>query len=140
MLSQIEIFLPQTARLSRVFYKDKSFFDRERLLGKIVRAELGRAHGRFDRAVAGNHDDLGRVLQHTDFFQDLQPIDSRQPNIEKNDIEAGFAKLVETVFAARTDTGLIAFVLENSLQGFPDCGFVVNNKDMLWHCLAISRC
>ena len=71
------------------------------------------------------------------FSSDLQAVDSGQPDIEQDYVEAGFAKQIETVFAARADAGFVAFVLENALQGFADAGFVVDDEDVS-HCLALA--
>ena len=41
--------------------RTNNFFEGERLFDEIEGAELGGAHGGFDGAVAGNHDDRGRM-------------------------------------------------------------------------------
>src|ERR1035441_5135062 len=129
--------MAQAARLSRVLYQDEHLFEREWFLGEVVGPELGGAHGGFDGSMAGDHDDFGRIVEHADFFENFKTVDSGEPDIEQNYVEAGLTKQIKTVFPARADAGLVAFVLENALEGFADRGFVVDDEDMR-HCLVLG--
>src|SRR5882757_6349810 len=74
LLAQVAIFMTQTASFRRILYEDEGLLQGERLLREIVGSQFGGANRGFDRAMAGDHDDLGRVLECADFFQRLQAI------------------------------------------------------------------
>ena len=112
------------------FTRMSVFAERERLFGEIVSAELGGAHSGFNGAMAGNHDDFGRVLERANFLQHFQAVDAGQPHIEQHHVNIGFAQLRQAIFAARADGRRVAFVLENTLQRFADGGFVVDDQDV----------
>ncbi len=51
--------MAQPPGFDRIFYQDERLFERQRLFGEIVGAQLGGAHSGLDGSVAGDHDDLG---------------------------------------------------------------------------------
>ena len=130
LLPQVAILMAQPPCFDRVFYQDERLFQRERLFRKIVGAQLGGAHSRLDGPVARDHDDLRWILKLADPLQHFQPIDSGQPHIQQDQVEAAFAQQLQTVFAARADAGFVSFVLENAAQGFADTGFVIDDQDV----------
>ena len=67
--------------------------DGERLFEKIVGPELGRPHGRFDRAMAGNHhhNRAVRTRNLLNPLERLQPVDTGQPDIEQHQLDRSTA-------------------------------------------------
>src|SRR5208282_4365627 len=80
--------------------------------------------------MARDHDDLRRILHFADSLEHLESVDSWQPNIEQNHVEAALSQQFETIFAARAGAGLVPFVLEDAAQRFADTGFVVDDKNV----------
>src|ERR1700689_1585123 len=122
--------MTQTAGLSRVLDEDERLLERKRFFGEIIGAELGRAHRRFDRSMAGDHDDLGRIVEQTNLFEHFETVDSGQPDIKQNYVEARLSELLEAILAPWATAGLLVFFLKNALQRFADTGFVVDDEDV----------
>ena len=60
---ELAVLGAQPPRLGGVLHHDQGLFERQRLFQKVVGAQLGGPHRGLDRAVAGDHHDLGTVLQ-----------------------------------------------------------------------------
>ncbi len=97
---EFAVFLPHLLGIDGVLDQDERLVDGERLFQEVVGAQLGGAHRGFDGAVAGDHDDLGSILELPDLLQSFQAIHSRQPDIEQHHVEGAFAQRVQAGFAA----------------------------------------
>ena len=97
---EFPVFLAQLLGIDGVLYQDECLVDGERLFQEVVGAQLGRAHRGFNGAVAGDHDDLGSILQLPDLLQSLQAVHAGQPDIEQHHVEGALAQGVQAGFAA----------------------------------------
>ena len=68
LLFQVDVLATQFLCVDRVFDQDQGLFQGQRLFQEVVGAQFGRAHSSLDRAVAGDHDDLRRIIQFADFL------------------------------------------------------------------------
>ncbi len=132
LFPEVDILVPQFLGFDRVLDQDQRLVDGERFLQEVVSAELGGAHGSFDRAVARDHDHFGRVIHLADSFQRLQAIDAGQPDIEQHHFVAVLApQQLEAFFPALHRCSFVAFVRQHSLQRFANAGFVVNDENFM---------
>ena len=72
----------------------------------------------------------GGSLHLPDLLQHFQAVDSGQPDIEQDQVEAAFAEQFDAVFTARADADFVALVFEDAAQGLPDAGFVIDDEDV----------
>ena len=102
----------------------------EGLFQEIEGPELGRFDGRLDGALARDHDDLGDEGPLPDLRQDLEAAAARHPDVEQDEVDADrVPEHLEAVLAGRGLEVLVALVLEDHLQGFPDPLLVVDDED-----------
>ena len=127
--AQLAVLRGQLRLLQRVAKRQQGLVNGKRLLNEIEGAELGGADGRFNGAMPGNHDDRGRRFQGLDFFQHLNAVHARQPDVEQDDVKLAGLESFQASFAAADGFHTIAFVLEDIGEGFADAGFVINNED-----------
>ena len=99
LLLEVPIFLAESLCLDCVLNEDESLVERQRLFQKIVCAELGGTDRGLDRAVPGDHDDLGSIFEFPDPLQGFQTIDTRKPDIEQNQVEKPFVQHVKAALA-----------------------------------------
>ena len=121
--------MAQLLRFNRIFYKDESLIEGERLLQKVVSAQLSSANGRLNRAVSGDHDDLGRIIEFTDPLQGFQAVYAGEPDIQQNHVEATPVQQFEASLTSSGHRCLVAFVLQHPLKRLLDRGFVVDDED-----------
>jgi hypothetical protein len=62
-------------------------------------------------------------------MESFKPVDPRQPDIQNHQFEDGPRKDIEARFAFIHRLDVKAFVFENTAQGLPDAGFVVNDQN-----------
>ena len=111
--------------------QDEGLVDGERFFEKVVSAQLGGAHRGFDGAVAGDHDDLGGILEVANLLQGFEAVHSGQPDVEQDDVEGALAQSLQAGLATVGGRGLVAFILEHALERLPDAGFVVHDEDVM---------
>ena len=80
-VAQKQIFFFQSALLDSVAHEDDDLVERKRLFDEIESAKFGGAHGRLDGAVAGDHDDRGRVGKRLNAAKGFEAVDSRKPDV-----------------------------------------------------------
>ena len=107
------IFFLQAALLHGVANEHDNFFERERLLDEIECAQLGGAHGGFDRAVAGDHDDGGRTRLRLQAAERFEAVDAGQPDVEQDHFDVAVRRAFERFFCGAGGVYGVAFVFKN---------------------------
>jgi hypothetical protein len=115
--------------------------EREGFFEEVIGAELGRADGGFDGAVAGDHDDLGRggaravgvaaKVTAADFGEDVEAVAVGEPDVEEDGLEVGVAE-ERAGFGdgAGGRDGVVLFA-EDGFERLADVGFVVDDEDVI---------
>src|SRR5258708_6073173 len=107
------ILFLQAPLLNGVADEHDDFFERKRLLDDIEGPELCGAHGGFDGAVAGDHDNGGRALRSLQAAESLQAIHAWQPHIEKNHFHFAARGALQCFLSGGHGFDVVAFVLQN---------------------------
>ena len=128
---KIAVFAAQPSGVNRVLDQDQCLFQRERFFQEVIGAKLGGAHRGLNGAMAGDHDDLGRIVGGAQFLQGFQAIHVRQPYIEKHNFEVVLLQDFQAGLAAARDRGLVAFIFERAFQRFANLLFVVNDQNVM---------
>src|ERR1039457_5278108 len=74
---EFEILTAHALGIERVLDHDQSSVDREGLLEEVKRPKLRRTHRGLDRAMPGDHNDLGMVFDLLDLAESVKPIHAR---------------------------------------------------------------
>ena len=113
----------------RVADHEHRLLERQRLLDEVERAHLDGLHGRFDVAVAGNHDDLRIDLhlpQPRQRRQAVQPGSHTSSTMTSNDVAHD---AVEALFAALDGFDVVAFVAQHAAQRGTHARLVIDDQD-----------
>ena len=113
----------------RVAHSQHGLFNRQGLFDEVERAQLGRPHGSFHVAVAGDDHHRGVAIRIAHLAQSLKAVDSRQPNVEQHATVDAAADCFQTVFAGSDGVGSKPFVAQHSAQRFANPAFVVNDEN-----------
>src|SRR3954447_16358969 len=89
--------------------------------------------------MAGDDNDLGRIIQFANLLQDVEAVHSWQPNIKQDYIEGFFAQQLQARLTALSSGWMIAFVFEHALKRVADRRLVVDDKNVK-HCKLRGRC
>ena len=119
--------------MERVSKREQRLVDGEWFLDEVKSPEFGGAHGGFDRAVAGDHDDDGRVLERLNLFERLKTIHRGQPDVEQYNVASVPAEELEALFAALNRLGAVALVLKDAGEGLANPSFVVDDEHGVLH-------
>ena len=98
----------------RVADDEHRLLQRQRLLDEIERAHLDPADRRLDVAVPRDHDDLRFDLPLAHARERGEPIHSRQPDVEDDDVVGLAAEALEARFPAVDRIDLVAFIAEDT--------------------------
>ena len=112
-----------------VAHGEHGLFERQRLLDEVERAELRRAHGRLDAAVAGDHDDLRVDAPLAQPLERRQPVEPGQPDVEQDDVVGLPRHLLEARFAAVDGVDRVALVAQHAAERRAHARFVVDDQD-----------
>jgi len=83
LLEQLVLFL-EPDEVEGVVDKQDDLFQGDGLFDEVEGPELGRLHGRLDRAVARHHDDLDLGVLALDELEHLEAVHAGQPDIEQH--------------------------------------------------------
>ena len=92
---RLEVPLPQ-----RVADDEHRLLERQRLLDEVERAHLDGLHRRLDVAVPRDHHDLRVDLHLPQPAERRQPVETRQPHVEHDDVEDFADDAIEALLAA----------------------------------------
>src|SRR5690242_6783904 len=87
----LDVFDPQTLGINRILEKNQCLLQRQRFLEEVVCPQLGSAYRGFYRAMTRNHDDLRRAVGLANLLKCLQPVNTGQPDIQKDNVKAMFS-------------------------------------------------
>jgi len=105
-------------------------FEIEGLGDVVVGALLHRLHRRLDAGIAGHHDHHRLRTAPLDLFQNLQPAQSRQPEIEQHHVDAGRIQHPEGVLGIVRYVGGITDALGNIPATLPDRALIIHNEQI----------
>src|SRR5581483_7138751 len=74
LLLELRVFTPQVMGFKGILDEDERLIERKGLFQEIEGPKFSGADGRFNRAVAGNHDDLRMIFDLPDPLQGFQSI------------------------------------------------------------------
>src|SRR5581483_7912180 len=95
----------------------------------IIRAELQAGDPVVDCAARGEEQDTTGQMFGAQPFQDVEPVDAGQANVEDDEVEAAAARLVQCRFAVANYLGMVASLGERGGDLPGDRSFVFNNQD-----------
>ena len=98
-------------------------------LYKIKGPHLCRLHSRFNGPMTGDHDNRQTGMVFLDFFQCLKPIHTWHPDIKQDHVNPLLFNDRKALFRRPGADRHKPFIRQNSLHGFQDTGFIVNNKN-----------
>ena len=81
--------------------------------------------------MAGNHNDFGWIVELSNLLQRVEPVDSRKPDVEEDDVEAVPVKQFEACLSRVNRGGGIIFILKDARQTLADTGFVVDDQNVM---------
>ncbi len=130
---EFQVLRAQPARFDRVLEHDQGAIERERLFKKIIGAEFGGFHRRFDRAMAADDDHLGPSLagHPAHIAQHVQPVAVGQPDIEQHHvIRRVFNE--DQRFRCRGRCGhAVALFAQNLFERRADLRLIVHNQNVV---------
>src|ERR1044072_1925755 len=127
-LLEADVLVDQHDVLQRVPQREQDAVGVERLLEKVVRAELRRFHGGLDRAVPGDHHDLRLAVQRPDALQRLETVHPFHFDVEKHEMRLELGVDAHGLLPRRTHLHFDFLVLENLLQRFANAFLVVDDQ------------
>ena len=135
--AQLQLFIlaPQQRRLDRPRQHQQQPIRLERLLDKIVGADLDRFDSRFDRPVPADHDHGNSGHFSAQPTQDLDPVELTvlQPDIEDDEGRLAGMQLTQRLGAVGRLPGGVTLVFKHSRNQHADVGFVVNDQNVMRH-------
>ena len=102
----------------------------ERLLDEVVRALLQGVHGRFDRAVSGNHDDGRSDLLFGQHVQHIEAVHLGHFDVAENRVKRRLGRGQNAVHARSGFGHLVTFVFQDFAEARADGRFVVNEEQV----------
>src|SRR5215471_10241738 len=120
----LETPLPQ-----RIRDHEHRLVERQRLFDEVERAHLDRAHGRLDVAVARNQHDLRIDMTFAQPLECRQTVESRQPDVEQNEIDAAAGHPLETLLTAGDGFDGISLIAKHASKSRTDARLVVDDED-----------
>ena len=124
------VFFFEAALLHGVSNENDNFFESEGLFDEVECTEFGGADRSVNGGVAGDHDDGGRMRKSLNTAESFKAVHAREPDVQKNDVEAAVRGAFEGAFGGLGGFGDVAFVGENGRQRFADAGFVVDDQNV----------
>src|SRR5208283_2162253 len=129
--AQHQVFFLQAALLDSIAHEDRDLFEGERLLDEIEGAKFRGAHGGFNAAVTGDHDDGGGVGNIADAAEGFHAINAGQPDVQKDDLEITGGDAIERFFGGAHGFHNVMFVAKDGSKGFADTRFIVHDQDFV---------
>ena len=131
--AEAAVLLAQHHVLERIAQRDLNAIGVERLLEKIVRAELRGLHGGLDGAVtADHHDDRRRILL-ANPLERLEPVDAAHLHIHEHQIRMPLLVLRDRVHRVRDRAHFVAVVLEELAERGANSLLVVGDQNPRAH-------
>ena len=131
--AQPGILLAQHDVLERVAQRDLNAIGVERLLEKVVGAELRRFDGGLDGAVTADHHDDGGAVELANALERLESIDAAHLHIHEDEIRMPLLVLGDGVHGVRDGAHLVAVVLEQLAECGANPLLVVGDEDLRAH-------
>jgi hypothetical protein len=101
----------------------------ERLLDHVGSALAHRLDGVGDRAIAGQHHDVGRGIAAAEAPQHRQAVGARQVEVQEDEVEAAMLDPPGAVFGRTGGFDVQAFALQQRAEALADPLFVVDDQD-----------
>ena len=132
---QLLVLAPQQRRLDRALDDQQQPVGFERLLDKIIGADLDRLDRGLDRAVAADHHHRHRRHLGAQQPQDLDPVElaALQPDVEDDQGRLPGVDRRQRLGAVRRLARGVALVLEHARDQHADVGFVVDDQNVMRH-------
>jgi hypothetical protein len=132
---QLLVLAPQQRRLDRPRQHQQQAIRLERLLDKIVGADLDRLDRGLDRPVAADHHHRNRRHLSAQPTQDLDPVELAvlQPDIEDDQGRLARVQFTQRLGAVGGLAGGVALVLQHARNQHADVGFVVDDQNVMRH-------
>ncbi len=117
----------------RVAHREQQPVGVERLLQEVERAALGRLHRGGDRAVPGDHDDLGAGIETAQPAQGLEAIEAGHLHVEEHELWAELRVQGDRLTTRRGYPHLQVLVLQDLLERLPNTRLVVHDENPMTH-------
>src|ERR1043166_6732496 len=127
------VFAGEVHVLEGVAQREEDAVRVERLLQKVVGAQLGRFDGGLDGAVARDHHDLGARVELAQLAQRLEPVHALHLHVEQHEVGPELGVEAQRLGAGDAPPHVRVPVLEQLGQGFPDALLVVHDQDAPAH-------
>ncbi|MGB7296048.1 MAG: hypothetical protein WBC70_10705 [Candidatus Aminicenantales bacterium] len=128
---QVLTFPPQGVLVEGVSDGEEDPVPVEGLFQEFEGTEFGGFHGRLNGPLPRDHDHFGAIGALFDLGQDIQTIPSRHFDVKKNELEVN--RLLDQG-ESRLPVGgfeeMVALVLEDHSEGFPDVFLVIDDQDL----------
>ena len=131
LAAQYQVLLLKAALLDGIADEDDDFFEGERLFDEVEGAKFRGAHGGFDVAMAGDHDDRGRIGNVADAAEGFHAVDAWQPDIQKNDVQVAGGDAVQSFFGGAHGFHGVMFVAQDGGERFADARLIVHDQDFV---------
>ena len=133
------VFLFQTQKIERLFYRANGFFEGERLFDEIEGSQFGGAYRGFDVAVSGNHHHHGEVAFLAHAFEGLEAIHFWQPDVEQHQVDRAACETRQTLFAGGHRFDRVTLLAEDGGERVANAGFVVDDENGVSHVWALFQ-
>ncbi len=127
-LAELPVLFLELGVLEGVAQRDEHAVGVERLLEKVVGAELGRFDRRLHGAVPADHDDDGRGIHLADALERLEPIDARHLHVEEDEVRAPLLERAQRIHGIAHRLHLVPLVLEELAERSSDPLLVVHHQ------------
>ncbi len=119
----------EVALSQRVAHDEHRLLERQRLLDEVEGAHLDRPDRRLDVAMARDHHDLRVHFALAQALQRDEAIDTRQPDVEHDDVIRRAGRPIEALFPARGRLDVEPLVAEHAAQRRTDARLVIDNQN-----------
>jgi hypothetical protein len=137
---EIDAFGAELAAERGVFASEAADFERAGDLGEefieddgfhqiIMCAESEGGDGVFDRGVGGDDEDAEFRLAFEELFEEGETIAIGELDIGDDEIGIEGGELMESARGGASERGVVAFALEEFLEGLGDDGLIINDED-----------
>ena len=132
---QLGILAPQQRRLDRPRDDEQEPVGLERLLDKVIGADLDRLDRGLDRPMAADHDHRHRRHLGAQLLQDGDAVEfaALQPDVEDYQGRLAGVDGGKRLAAVGGVARRVAFILQHPGNRHPDVGFIVNDQDVMRH-------
>src|SRR5665213_716539 len=137
--TEAAVLLAQNDVLERIAQRDLNAIGVERLLEKVVGAELSGLDGRLNGSVTADHHDDRRRIDDANALERLESIDAAHLHIHEDEIRMPLLILGDRVDCVLHRVHLVAVVLEELAERGADPLLVVCNQDLRAHRTTLYR-